>query len=71
MSWIIKLVELNKYVYSKKLIVENPAFSRKFSNKRNAENYLKPNAYKDYTIEIFQISDEEVKEKINIPRQFQ
>ena len=33
MSWIIKLNDSEKYVYSKRLMVSRPEFARKFATK--------------------------------------
>lgn len=40
MQWIIRLTELNKYAFSKKIFVDSPLFAKKFTDKKSALQFL-------------------------------
>jgi hypothetical protein len=64
MSWIVKLTELNKYVYSKKVMVENPVFARKFTDKKTAKIYIKAPEFANAQTEIIDFNTDIMKEKL-------
>ena len=63
MSWIIKLNDSEKYVYSKRLMVSHPEFERKFATKEQARVYIRTGEYSQFPISITEYTNSTVKNK--------